>query len=978
MLTDGTPGRPRADRADEVTRQLDTVASGDDAAPADTDVLPAVDDLTGEAKAYTDLETEDEDLQVDHDVEEAAPRRRSLEDRFVEGVLWVTGSTKAHANGLSPVQRTQTLLGLAVAAIASIFVFVQMRPDLLFLDTTPTGGDMGAHVWGPAYMRDNLLANGRLTGWTPDWYAGFPAYQYYMVIPALAVIALNAGIHPIIGIPLGLAVIGFSIGAARSFPAFKAAIISAGVLGAVLLVGMPYGIAFKLVTVLGLVTFPLAAWAMGRMMRAPEPVPAFLALAAVLFVFDTNFSIYGGNIASTLAGEFAFSISLTLTFLAIGVTARGMDGNNWRASSAAVIALVALCHIIPLFFAIAALCLLVLLDEKLPRSWALAAGITFALAPLTLADGTGTLVRVAAAGAFVVVVAAIMIAEPRVWARAKWLLVTGPIAALLSAFWLVPFYLRSDFFNDMGWERLNEVQDALFTTPMQVALPVAGIGAVMSFALRERTGMLFSILALSFAAAIANMPHGKLWNARLLPFYYLSVYVLAAIALALVARFIAATVSERLDAPSPATMAAACVVGLLATLTAVGLPLRVLPGADRSDGGYTWFGIESNARSFVPSWVSWNYSGYERTNAYREYRGVVSAMTDVGNEVGCGRAMWEYNREIDSYGTPMALMLLPHWTDGCIGSMEGLYFESSASTPFHFLNQSTLSEEPSRAQRQLPYLGFNMDIGVAQLQTVGVRYYMAQTDTAIEAALEHPDLRQVAVAEPFTIFEVADSDLVVGLDTEPIVAEGLTEEQAGELASRFESGWISQALTFYNNPEGYAALPAEDGPAAWPRVSTQLTTDGTPIDPVTVSDVVIENDRVSFSVDEIGKPVYVKISYFPNWKATGADGPYRAGPNLMVVIPTDNNVELNYGYTGPDYLGYALTFAALLSLIGLALADWRRRTLAASGGPHVADDDAAAYNEVIAADEDHMVEVGVGANDPTDVETLAQVKDQEL
>ncbi len=52
---------------------------------------------------------------------------------------------------------------------------------------------------------------------------------------------------------------------------------------------------------------------------------------------------------------------------------------------------------------------------------------------------------------------------------------------------------------------------------------------------------------------------------------------------------------------------------------------------------------------------------------------------------------------------PMALMLLPFWTDGCIGSMEGLYFEASATTPYHFLNQDELSTAPSNAQRDLPY-----------------------------------------------------------------------------------------------------------------------------------------------------------------------------------------------------------------------------------------------------------------------------------
>ena len=92
-----------------------------------------------------------------------------------------------------------------------------------------------------------------------------------------------------------------------------------------------------------------------------------------------------------------------------------------------------------------------------------------------------------------------------------------------------------------------------------------------------------------------------------------------------------------------------------------------------------------------------------------------------------------------------------------------------------------------------------------------------------------------------------------------------------------------------------------------------------------VHDVVVENDRISFSVDQIVVPVLVKASYFPNWKASGADGPYRAGPNLMVVVPTDTEVEVHYGRTLIDMLGYALTFLGLVGLAGLVVADHRRR-----------------------------------------------------
>ena len=63
--------------------------------------------------------------------------------------------------------------------------------DLVFSNNTPTGGDMGAHVMGPAYLRDELLPNGQLSGWSMYWYAGFPMYRFYMVVPALMIVGLN-------------------------------------------------------------------------------------------------------------------------------------------------------------------------------------------------------------------------------------------------------------------------------------------------------------------------------------------------------------------------------------------------------------------------------------------------------------------------------------------------------------------------------------------------------------------------------------------------------------------------------------------------------------------------------------------------------------------------------------------------------------------------------------------------------------------
>ncbi len=819
-------------------------------------------------------------------------------------------------------------LGFLAALACSIFVFIQLRPDLLFMNTTPSGGDMGAHVWGPAYLRDQLLTQGRVTGWTPDWYAGFPAYHFYMVIPSLAIIALNAGLGLAVGIPIAIALVAAAGFAARRFDRWRVPLVLAGVLGAILVVGIPYGVAFKLVSVSGLVGFPVAAWSLGKLAGAREPVPAFLAMGATVFLFDTNFSIYGGNIASTLAGEFAFSIGLCLSLVAMGLTIRGMDLHaagkpSSRAVAAIVIALVALSHLIPLFFALLGLTLAMLVDRKVPRLWVLAIAVTFTLAPMALADAVPIGTLVATLGAAVAVVLAIVIADERVRLRFSWLAITGPIAALLASFWLAPFYLQSAYFNDMGWERKNEIGPLLLTTPMKVALPVAAVGAVLAFATRDRIGIMFSIMAGVFAVAVANLGEGKLWNARLLPFFYLSVYLAAAVGIALIARFCAATVSERLDRPDRRTMVGSIAVGVALTLIGIAIPLRALPGGGvNSNGVYAWAGVRSYARSFIPSWVAWNYSGYEEKPAYLEYRTVVNTMDELGQSNGCGRAMWEYDSGLDRYGTPMALMLLPHWTDGCIGSMEGLYFESSATTPFHFLNQSVLSENPSRAQRELPYKGFDINTGVAQLKVMGVKYYMAQSDSAIAAARTRNDLTEIAVSEPWVIFEVADSQLVEGLESLPFVADGPAD--MGELAGKWETGWVSQAVSFYNDVPSYAAIPAEAGPDSWPRVEVLLPSDEQPITPAEVSDIETGDDRISFSVDQVGLPVLVKASYFPNWKADGADGPYRAGPNLMIVVPTSTEVELHYGYTLIDFLGYVLTLLGLIGLGGLVVADHRR------------------------------------------------------
>src|SRR5262249_8968944 len=74
------------------------------------------------------------------------------------------------------------------------------------------------------------------------------------------------------------------------------------------------------------------------------PFPALGAVASLVFLFNEGNSMWGGNIPSTLAGEFAFSLGFGLAVLFFGGIYRGIEtGRGWR-RVAVILARPGLCH----------------------------------------------------------------------------------------------------------------------------------------------------------------------------------------------------------------------------------------------------------------------------------------------------------------------------------------------------------------------------------------------------------------------------------------------------------------------------------------------------------------------------------------------------------------------------------------------------------------------------------------------------------
>ena len=191
------------------------------------------------------------------------------------------------------------------------------------------------------------------------------------------------------------------------------------------------------------------------------------------------------------------------------------------------------------------------------------------------------------------------------------------------------------------------------------------------------------------------------------------------------------------------------------------------------------------------------------------------------------------------------------------------------------------------------------------LRQLGVPYYAACSERAVDEARAHRDLTELATSGPWTVFAVDGADLVVPLDVEPAAFSDVDH-----------AGWMDPAVEVFQQGSD-AVVRTVGGPDGWQRMAAADQPERRPLPAVVVRDVQAGVDTVSFRVDRLGVPVLVRTSYFPNWEVEGALGPWRATPNLMVVVPTDEEVRLSYGRTTVDVVAMLLTAVGLVALLVL-------------------------------------------------------------
>tara|TARA_B100000686_G_scaffold173692_1_gene180877 strand:+ start:151 stop:2346 length:2196 start_codon:yes stop_codon:yes gene_type:complete len=701
-------------------------------------------------------------------------------------------------------------------------ILILLRVDLIFLDNTPTGGDMGAHVVPIKYFIENFASNFKINGWSNDWFAGYPLYFFYFPFPAILTYLVNLII--------------------------------------------PYGVAFKLMVAGSIV---LIVYSIEKLFRKEDYLFSHIGIAAgLMFALTESFTIYGGNLASTLAGQFSFTYSLGFANLAIYYISKSKHKYKFPISSI-FLSLCLLSHLIPFILYLPAYSIYWLTKKE---------KIQFKLMSIFI------------------------------------------FLTMVTRF-IVPLIYNLEFTTNMSYTPYTRIKDLIKPDilPYTFLLFLFLLGRFNYKKLKEiKLFSIFEFYLLIFSIILYfYVPEGALWNGRLVPFFNLGIIIIFFKILDFLINDILQFQQGKLITKFiliSAMFGSSYVfydkwIGFnkyrlfvlsIIFLSSLGIILFYSSLYKLFNFGLFVFIISS--MSFLPHWVNWNFTGYEGKEDWKDIEALYSSL----NKLPPGRIMWEPNSDLNKYGTPMVLMTIPLFTDH--SSMEGLYFDSSITTPFHFIAVSGLAEKPSNPVGGLSYINNEFEKGVKYLEDFGIDYFISYTDSITDKAIANDQLNLLFVSEPFSVFKIkTDKIELVKQRIETFPRISFYERTSSSILRDTEyENFFKKAYNNFRYLDEYRVIEIPSG------VNIKSSND----DDLIISDLQISSNEIKFTTNKPNELHIIKVSYFPNWKINQGLGPYRISPSFMSIVPFENNVLLSFERVNIEtYSFYFGIFSLLLSLI---------------------------------------------------------------
>jgi len=711
-------------------------------------------------------------------------------------------------------------LFIKVALGSLLLIF--LRIELVFSDLLPTGGDMGAHIVPTKFFVTELFNNFKLSGWSQDWFAGYPVYYFYFPLPPIITSLLN----------------------------FL----------------FPFSISFKTMVLISQV---LLVVSIEMLMRKKSKVFSFYGFGVgLLYLLTESFTIFGGNLASSLAGQYSFTYSIAFGNLSIFYLVKSKYKYSMEIA-ALLIGLSALSHLIPFMI-------------YLP---------IFAFYFLK--------------------------SDSKIYKKISAFLFFLFIAIRFS----ISLFLNLEFTTNMTYTPYTQLSDLVKSDvlPFVLGVVIHIFTSMSKNTLKAISGFEIYLLSISIYLFFYG-PESALWNGRIVPFFNLGIIILFFNLLHVDIKNLTKKIQGKYPLLLFILLTNSYFMYLFyskwgntystTTISVILIVLFMFLISTHSENFLIYTTLVSltfGTLSYLPHWLNWNFSGYESKNNWAD----ITTLYEGLNTLEPGRIMWEPNSDLNKYGTPMVLMTIPMFTDH--QSVEGLYFDSSITTPFHFLTVSGVAERPSNPVGGLTYINGEFDKGFRLMEELGVDYFIAYTSSIKDKANANENFNFLFSNEVFNVYSI-NTEKVELVEDNLYIFESPNfygRLRNAVLREGSEQNFFEAAFNSFKDELNYKIIENYDESFAEPSDKNTA---------LLISDLNIQNELITFKTNKPNQLHLIKVSYFPNWKIKNGLGPFRISPSFMAVIPKDEFVEINFETSNVEK---ALNLLSILTLFGALLVTYR-------------------------------------------------------
>lgn len=611
---------------------------------------------------------------------------------------------------------------------------------------------------------------------------------------------------------------------------------------------LPMQQVFKVVTLSGPTLLPLAAAYLFRSLGYGRGAAAIAATAVLPFLLQQGNSMWGGNIPSVLAGEFCHALGLTLSLVFLATLHQAVQRKRSWVLPAFLLAVVGLCHTFAFLAAV-----WYSLFFVWPRR-----GVSERAAPVVAVYG---------------------------------------VAFLLLCFWGLPLPSRLVFTSE--WSMIWRIKE--WTEVVPKALWPAGILAAIN--------VFWMALTELYRLASGDRTEGGGLRFLLKPFEVdkqgLLLFIIGG---GLLLYFLAPAVGfpDIRFIPVSQLFLSLLAADLVFWLGGILVRQRIVFAACIVAGGLAY---SHSHMGYIPSWLSWNYVGYEGKPTWKLFE----AINDhVRGDLNDPRVVFEHSQAHNRFASSRAFENLPLFSGR--STLEGVFHQASPSSPFIFYLQSEASERGSGPFPQYTYTRMDPEKAFQHFRVFNATDIIAVSEAAKEAYAAHPKFEKTFEQANYAVFHAADAETgyVVAAANKPILYDG--------------PDW---KLAFYRWFKHYDLLdiplvPAEmidDADARDFELRTDSITrlERRPYDGDCKIESTLEQYAIRFSTNCPGRPHIVKVSYFPRWRATDGSPVLPVSPAFMLVVPKTEQFEMVYGRNAVDWIGLIISLAGLALLIGCAV-----------------------------------------------------------